>query len=150
MQDQRCQACAAIMNARYHAGWVQVLRMTKLELREKLAFLAVGGMNGVCYVIFAWVLHFFGLSPTLSSATAYSLCIPPGYLGQRWYTFRSVRPHSTAAIRYVAVQGIGLLVATVVTFFASTVLGLPALLAFFLAAVAAASVSYLIQKFWVF
>jgi putative flippase GtrA len=138
------------MHARCPAGWDGVSRVSKLELREKIAFLVVGGMNGLCYLVSAWVLHFFGLSPTLSSAAAYALCIPPGYLGQRWHTFRSTRPHSIAWIRYLAAQGIGLLVATAATFIASAVLGLPALLAFFLAAVAAASASYLIQKFWVF
>jgi putative flippase GtrA len=124
--------------------------MSRLELREKVAFLTVGGMNGLCYLVVAWVLHFLGLSVTLSSAAAYSLCIPPGYLGQRWHTFRSSRPHGIASIRYVAAQGIGLLIATASTFIASAVLGLSALLAFFLAAVAAASATYLIQKFWVF
>ena len=133
-----------------HAGGAGVSSMGILELREKLAFLTVGGVNGFCYLTFASVLHFLGLSPTLSSAAAYALCIPPGYLGQRWHTFRSTRSHSVASVRYVAAQGIGLLVASAATFIVSPVLGLPVLLAFFLAATAAASSTYLIQKFWVF
>jgi putative flippase GtrA len=124
--------------------------MIDLELREKLAFLTVGGANGLCYLVFASVLHFLGLSPTLSSAVAYAVSIPTGYLGQRLYTFRSARPHSVASIRYVAAQLAGLLVTTAATFIGSAALGFPALLTFFVAAMPAVWASYLIQRFWVF
>jgi putative flippase GtrA len=124
--------------------------MVRWELREKFTFLVIGGMNGLCYLGFAEALHFLGLSPSVSSTVAYALCIPPGYLGQRRHTFRSTRPHGTAWIRYLVTQLIGLIVATVTTFVASAVLLLPALLAFLLSAIAAASASYVIQKSWVF
>ena len=120
--------------------------MIRWELREKLTFLVIGGMNGVCYLGLAAMLHLIGLSPSVSSTVAYALCIPPGYLGQRWHTFRSTRPHGSAWSRYLLTQLIGLMVATVTTFIASAVLLMPALLAFLLAAIAAASASYVIQK----
>jgi putative flippase GtrA len=121
-----------------------------LSLREKLAFLTVGGLSCLGYLILASALHIFGLSPSVSSTVAYAVCVPPGYLGQRWHTFRSTQPHSVAAVRYVAAQGVGLVVATSATFVSSTVLFFPATLAFLLAAMIAAVATYLIQKFWVF
>jgi putative flippase GtrA len=124
--------------------------MTRLELREKLAFLVVGGTATVCYVALAGGLHFLGLSPATSSAAAYSLCIPPTYLAQRRYTFRSAQAHSVGLIRFVGTQGAGMLVASLSTSLATTVAGWAALPAFLLSAVAAASVTYFLQKLWVF
>ena len=123
--------------------------MSKLALRETLMFLIVGGVNFLGYLFLASVLHTFGVSATMSSAAAYSLCLPSGYFGQRC-TFRSARSHSVASIRYLAAQFFGLTVATATTFIAASVLDSPALLAFFLAGAAAACASYLAQKWWVF
>jgi putative flippase GtrA len=121
-----------------------------MRIQEKLVFLAVGGFSASCYLFIAWALHALGLWPTPSSAVSYALCIPLGYLGHRYLTFRSNQPHDRAAPRYIVVQGLALLIVTVTTFVASAVAELPALVSFFLAAVTAASASYLMQRHWVF
>ena len=124
--------------------------MLTLDLREKFTFLIVGGFCTSWYIILAWALHFFEVSPTASSAWAYTLCLPLGYFGQRLITFRSARPHGIASLGYFTVQGVGLLIATAVTFVSADVLRHPPLVAFVLAGMSAALVSYLAQKYWVF
>jgi putative flippase GtrA len=124
--------------------------MWTLGLREKLIFLIVGGLSASCYIFLAEALHSVGLSPTASSASAYALCLPLGYLGHRSFTFRSMRSHRRAGIAYPAVQGIALLIAAGLTFISANVLGLPSMVAFFLAASGAALASYHMQKHWVF
>src|SRR6187399_1141456 len=124
--------------------------MPTLDLREKLVFLVVGGLSASIYVALAELLHFLGLSPTASSASAYAMCVPIGYLGHRSLTFRSMRSHRHAAIAYPAVQAIALIIAASLTFISANVFSLPSTVAFFLAAVSAASASYLMQKRWVF
>jgi putative flippase GtrA len=121
-----------------------------MNIQEKVVFLIVGGVSASCYLSIAWALHLLGLWPTPSSAVSYALCIPLGYLGHRWLTFRSNQRHDWALPRYIVVQGLALLIATVTTFITSAMAGLPALVSFFLAAVVAASASYLMQRHWVF
>lgn len=120
------------------------------QLREKLAFLIVGSVAAGCYVIFAEALYLSGSPPTLASVVAYSLCVPPTYLAQRRFTFRSARAHGAALGRYAGVQIVGLFVSTATTFLAWAIPGLASLQVFVLAAVVTASVSYLLQKHWVF
>ena len=119
-------------------------------LEEMLTFGIVGGVTASCYIILAGVLHYFGMSPTVSSAAAYALCVPLGYIGHRSFTFRSRHPHRVTAIAYLAVQGVALLVAAVTTFLSTVILGQTPMLDFVLSAVAAASVSFCMQKHWVF
>jgi putative flippase GtrA len=76
----------------------------------------------------AWALHFLWLSPTTSSALAYAVCIPLGYIGQRSITFRSSRPRGIALTAYLAVQGIAVLIVTAVTLVSAEVLRHPPVL----------------------
>jgi putative flippase GtrA len=124
--------------------------MQKLDLREKAVFLLVGTLSAACYIALSEVLHSLGISPTASSASAYIVCLPLGYFGHRAFTFRSSRSHRRAGIAYPVVQVIALGIAVGITFVSAAVIGLPSLLAFFLAALSAASASYFMQKHWVF
>ena len=127
-----------------------MLRITNFDMREKLVFLVVGGLSAGCYVILASALHSLALPPVVASAIAYVLCVPLGYLGHRFFTFRSRRPHRWAAIAYPALQGLALLMATAITFISASVLKHPPIVAFLLAAMITASASYLAQKHFVF
>jgi putative flippase GtrA len=119
-------------------------------LQEKLIFLAVGAWGAALYLFVAWAMNLMGLPPTPSSTVAYALCVFPTYLGQRWFTFGSSQPHRVALLRYLVTQAIGLTLAGATTYFASCALGLPALEAFVWAGGLAASVTYFIQRGWVF
>ena len=124
--------------------------MWALDLREKFAFVIVGGFCAACYLSLAWVLHYLGVSPAASSAGAYVLCLPLGYFGQRSITFRSARRHGRASLAYFTVQGIAVLIVTAATFVSAEVLRHPPIVAFLLAAIIAATASYVMQKYWVF
>lgn len=124
--------------------------MRRLELREKVVFLIVGGFCATCYIGLASGLHYLGVAPSVSSALAYALCLPLGYLGQRSITFRSSRRHGAAALSYFSVQAFAVLVVTAVTFVSVEVLTHPPIVAFLVAGMIAASASYLMQKYWVF
>jgi putative flippase GtrA len=91
-----------------------------------------------------------GLTPTIASTIAYVVCIPIGYIGHYLFTFRSTRQHTRASAAYLLVQGCALLVAAAATFLFSQVPGLDSILVFCLAAIAAATLSYLMQRHWVF
>ena len=124
--------------------------MGTMYLREKALFLIVGGLSASCYIALAELLHKLGISPTASSAVAYVLCLPLGYFGHRWFTFRSTRSHRHSGMAYPAVQVIAWLIAVATTFISASIFALPSLVAFFLAAACAAAASYLMQKHWVF
>src|SRR5262245_10182486 len=88
-----------------------------LKLREKIAFLVVGGSLSAGYLVLASTFYACGLPATISSGLAYSLLIPLGYFAQRGLAFRSTGRHGLALVRYVIVQGIALSIATATTFF---------------------------------
>jgi putative flippase GtrA len=121
-----------------------------LAIRQKLTFLVVGGVSAACYILLAGLLHSFGLTPTVASTIAYVVCIPIGYIGHYLFTFRSTRHHTRASAAYLLVQVCALLVASAATFLFSQVLGLDSTFAFCFAAIAAATLSYLMQRHWVF
>jgi putative flippase GtrA len=120
------------------------------HLKEKFVFLVVGGFCASFYIGLAEVVHSSGLTPTAASVLAYVVCIPLGYLGHRAFTFQSTRSHRHAGLAYPAVQVIALTIAAAVTFVSTHIFRLPATATFFLAALAAASASYFLQKNWVF
>jgi len=123
--------------------------MRNLALREKAAFVLVGASASACYIIFAALLHWAGLTAAAASAVSYLLCIPLAYLGQRRITFRSSRRHTIALIRYAATQGLGLAIATATVHFASSA-GVSTVLAFVLADILASVQTYMLQKHWVY
>jgi putative flippase GtrA len=126
------------------------VRLAVTDLQEKVVFLIVGASCAGCYLILASTLHILGLPTTLSSTTAYTLCIPLGYFAHRHFTFRSDQPHNMSLPRYIIVQGVSVIVVTVITFIASVWMGLSPVFSFLFAAAIAAFTSYTTQKLWVF
>jgi len=123
--------------------------MRNLEIREKISFLLVGASASGCYILIALALSWAGLTPAVASGMAYLLCIPLAYISQRQITFRSSRRHNVALFRYVATQGLGLIIATATVLFASAA-GIPSILAFAAADVLASVQTYVLQKHWVY
>jgi putative flippase GtrA len=118
--------------------------------RELVSFVAVGAFNAAAYLLLASALKAFGLSTTLSSALAYAACVPPGYIAQRSWTFRSTSSVARSVPRYLSVQLVAWAVAIAATFVFAEVLGIPSLLSFAGAAASAAAVSFVLQRHWVF
>jgi putative flippase GtrA len=70
-----------------------------------LRFLFVGGSLVVAHMALATLFATaFAIPPALANASAHALCLPPTYLAQRAFAFRSDAPHARAFVRYVLLQ----------------------------------------------
>ena len=115
-------------------------------VREIALFLLVGGTAALLYILIATLLEtLVGLTRPWASAVAYGLMVPPAYAAQKRFTFRSSASHSRAFPSYLLTQFVALGVASVV----SSQLGrLPPPLAYGIAGICAAIVSFVLLKFW--
>lgn len=121
------------------------------RVREVVLFLSIGGLSASAYtalnVAFTTLL---GMRPSLAILATLVLLIPPSYLAQRRFTFRSDRDHRAALPRYIGTQlvgnGVGLLGAEL---FPSAIRSHP-VIAFTIIAVVVAVTNYGCLKFWAF
>lgn len=121
-------------------------------MTELLAFLAIGGTAALSFVGIsaAAVSAFPGVPAWLVSALCYAGFIVPVYLLHRRYTFRSAAEHSRALPRYVVVQLCGLGLATVFSWLAYGIVGLPTLLAALVVIGLTSGVNFLALRRWAF
>lgn len=118
--------------------------------REMATFLVVGGISALLYAVIGAGLTVAGLRPSLAMLMSLMVLIPPTYLAQRRFAFRSDRQHRAAFPRYILTQmlgnGVGLIGAE---WFPSQFHNEP-LLAFVIAAIVIAATNYVCLKFWTF
>lgn len=117
-----------------------------------LSFLLIGGGAAVSFVTLSSVL--VALLPMVEawilSATCYAAYIVPVYLLHRRYTFASDVNHRQALPRYVAVQLMALLLATLFGYIFHGTMGLPSLPAAILVIALTSGVNYLVLRGWAF
>jgi|SRR5271166_4573952 len=121
------------------------------QSREVMLFLAIGGIGALIYVTLNVALTMLGgLRPSLAILMTLAVLIPPTYLAQRSFAFRSDRPHTAAFPRYIGTQlvgnGLGLLGAEL---FPGMIRSQP-LMAFLVLAAVVAVTNYGCLKFWAF
>jgi putative flippase GtrA len=120
------------------------------ERAVALRFIGVGGSLLLAHIALATLFAALGLAPSVANITAHFVCIPPTYLAQRGFTFRSDAPHIRAFGRYVLLQlplmGLGAGLAWLLI----TRMGWPAALGFVVIIPLVALVSYAAQRFWAF
>ena len=83
-------------------------------LARLLRFGAVGGIATLIYAAVAYSLtRFAGLGAVLASVAGYGVAGVWGYVGHRYFTFRSTDRHVADAPRFIAAQllGVGIAVA---------------------------------------
>lgn len=121
-------------------------------LRQSVTFVAIGGGAALAFVVLSAVLIGMrtGLADWLASTLVHLCLIGPVYALHRRYAFRSARRHGVALPRYVATQGVSLLLTAVLSFAAYTGLDLPPLLAAPLIVAATSATSLVLSRFWVF
>ena len=91
---------------------------------ELVRFGIVGGSSAVAYAISLLVLvDALELGSILSSALAYLIALPVSFLGQKYFTFRSSGPVRRELPAYLALQGVNLFAAMLVTYVTVDVLG---------------------------
>lgn len=121
-------------------------------LLQLFAFLLVGGAAAFAFVATstAAVSAFDTLPAWLVSSLCYAGFIVPVYLLHRRYSFRSNVAHSRALPRYVAVQLASLGLATLFSFVAYGVVGLPTLAAAVVVITLTSGLNFLVLSRWAF
>lgn len=117
-----------------------------------VSFVLIGGGAAASFVVVSSVL--VALLPMVEawiiSAACYGAYILPVYLLHRRFTFASDVTHWQALPRYVAVQAMALLLATLFGYLFHGTLGLPSLPAAILVIALTSGVNYLVLKGWAF
>jgi putative flippase GtrA len=117
-----------------------------------VSFALIGGGAALTFVLVssALVELFPGVDSWLISSLCYGASILPVYLLHRRFTFRSDAAHRTALPRYVAVQAMALLLATLFGYLLYGALALPSLPAALLVIALTSGVNYVVLKGWAF
>ena len=116
-----------------------------------MLFGAIGGTASVIYTAFNVLLTTLGgLRPSVAIIVTLTLLIPPTYLAQRRYTFRSDRGHGSAFPRYIGTQLIGNGLALIGAELFPAAIRAHALAAFLLITAVVAVTNYACLKFWAF
>lgn len=121
-------------------------------LAQLFAFLAVGGTGALGFLLVssAAVTAFQSIPAWLVSALCYAGFIVPVYLLHRRFSFQSQARHLRALPRYVTVQLCNLALATLFSFVAYGVVGLPTLAAATVVTVLTAGISFFVLRSWAF
>lgn len=117
-----------------------------------LSFLLIGGGAAAGFVLAssALIVLLPKVEAWMVSAACYAAFIVPVYLLHRRFTFASEVAHVHALPRYMAVQGVALLLATMFGFVFHGTLGLPSLPAALLVISVTSGLNYLVLKGWAF
>ena len=91
-----------------------------------------------------------GLANWLVNTLSYAALIGPIYLLHHRFSFSSEAAHRRAMPRYLAVQGMALMLTAGFSYCAHQILGLPAVPASILVVGLTASVNYLVLRHWAF
>lgn len=117
-----------------------------------LSFLFIGGGAALGFVVVSSTS--IGLlpmvEPWLVSAACYGAFILPVYLLHRRYSFRSEAAHRRALPRYLLVQAMALLLASLFGYVFHGMLALPSLPAALLVIALTSGVNYLVLRGWAF
>ncbi len=121
-------------------------------LVQLFAFVVIGGAAALSFVGIssAAVVLFKSVPAWLVSSLCYAAFIVPVYLMHRRFSFRSGAAHRRALPRYVLVQLCGLGLATLFSYVAYGVVGLPTLAAALVVIVLTSGVNFLVLRRWAF
>ena len=113
-------------------------------------FIVIGATGSGAYVVLSSLLHFLSLQAWIASLVSYLFLIPTVYLAQRNITFESRASHSSSFPKYVACQMVGSALSALVPYQLEQSSGVPAPIAFGLAAIVIALVNFILVKYWAF
>ena len=121
-------------------------------LVQLFAFLVIGGSAAFSFVGLsaAAVAAFDALPAWLVSSICYAGFVVPVYLLHRRYSFQSDATHQRALPRYILVQLCSLGLATLFSFVAYGVIGLPTLVAALMVIVLTSGINFLVLRRWAF
>ena len=117
-----------------------------------VAFIAIGAAGAAAFVVLSTALIWLdtGIEDWVVNAAAYAALIVPVYALHRRDSFDSDAPHSQALPRYMAVQGMALLLAALFSFVVHGVLAVPTLFASILVIGLTSGVNFMVLRSWAF
>jgi putative flippase GtrA len=117
-----------------------------------LAFLVVGGSGAAAFVVLSSIMIWAdtGLEDWWVNTASYAVLIVPVYLLHRRYSFDSDASHWQALPRYMAVQGMALVLAAVFSLVIHGALNLPTVLASMLVIGLTSGVNFMVLRSWAF
>jgi putative flippase GtrA len=136
-----------------HSSGVAQVRTFDLfgQCRELVLFLAVGGSSAIIYVVLGVFFSTIGgMRPSFAIIATLLLLIPPSYLAQRSFTFRSSRCHTSAFPRYIGTQALGNTLALIGSELFPESIRTQPWLAFLIVAVGVAATNFFLLKLWTF
>jgi putative flippase GtrA len=132
------------------SGLVSNLVKSRDERVVAMRFLIVGGSLLVLHMTLATTFTMLGLLPSVANVTAHLIGVPPTYLAQRGFAFRSDAPHSRAFVRYALLQVPLMALGSVLAWLIVGQLHWHPAAGFLLIVPSVALASYAAQRFWAF
>ena len=116
------------------------------------AFLAVGGAGALGFVVLSTLMISLGTgyADWQVNTACYAATILPVYLLHRRYSFQSDASHLQALPRYMAVQGMALVLAALFSYVVHGVPGLPTVFASMLVIGLTSGVNFMVLRSWAF
>ena len=117
-----------------------------------IAFIAIGAAGAAAFVVLSTAMIWLdtGFADWVVNTACYASLIVPVYLLHRRYSFESDAPHGQALPRYMAVQGMALILAALFSFVVHGVLAVPTLPASILVIALTSGVNFMVLRGWAF
>lgn len=117
-----------------------------------VAFLTIGGAGAVAFVVLSTGMIWLntGVDDWKVNAACYASLIVPVYLMHRRFSFQSDAPHGQALPRYMAVQGMALLLAALFSYVVHGILAVPTLPASILVITLTSGINFVVLRSWAF
>lgn len=115
-------------------------------------FVAIGAFGALAFVLLSSTVIGLasGVENWVVNTCCYAALVGPVYLLHRRYSFRSEAAHRQALPRYVAVQGMALLLAALFSYLVHGVLVLPSVAASMLVIALTSGVNFMVLRGWAF
>jgi putative flippase GtrA len=117
-----------------------------------LLFIAIGGAGAAAFVVLSTLIIWLGtgIADWIVNTICYGVLIVPVYLLHRLYSFQSEASHWQALPRYLAVQGMALLLAALFSFVIHGVTALPSVVVSILVIALTSGVNFMVLRGWAF
>ena len=127
-------------------------RTTPSMMSGLFAFLLVGGAGALGFVVLSTLMISLGTgyADWQVNTACYAATIVPVYLLHRRYSFQSDASHWQALPRYMAVQGMALVLAALFSYVVHGVLSLPTVFASMLVIALTSGVNFMVLRSWAF
>lgn len=140
------------MSASLESLMREVPRASATQWGGLLLFIAIGGAGAAAFVVLSTLIIWLdtGIADWIVNTICYGVLIVPVYLLHRLYSFQSEASHWQALPRYLAVQGMALLLAALFSFVIHGVTALPSVVVSILVIALTSGVNFMVLRGWAF